>query len=104
MIETDVEIRKDLIKQLKERGTSQAHYESLVDDYIKFWNVKEELLADINERGVNIEYTNTAGHQAWKRNDSVSEVVKVQNQMLKILGDLGISGSHVGGETFEAKL
>lgn len=97
-------VKKALLAQMTERGTMQDHYQSLVDDYMAFFKVKEDLIADINTRGVVINYTDSRGNPAQKKNDSVTELVKVNNQMLKILGDLGIRGADIGGEPVDDEL
>lgn len=89
------EIRKDMIKQLKDRNILESHYISLVDDYMELWNIKNLLIADINERGVNVEWNNGGGQSGVKKNDSVNELVRVNAQMLKILSELGIRGADI---------
>lgn len=88
-------IRKDMIKQLKDRNILESHYISLVDDYMELWNIKNLLIADINERGVNVEWNNGGGQSGVKKNDSVNELVRVNAQMLKILSELGIRGADI---------
>lgn len=88
-------IRKDMIKQLKDRNILESHYISLVDDYMELWNIKNLLIADINTRGVNVEWNNGGGQSGVKKNDSVNELVRVNAQMLKILSELGIRGADI---------
>ncbi len=88
-------IKKDMIKQLKDRNILESHYISLVDDYMELWNIKNLLIADINARGVNVEWNNGGGQRGVKKNDSVNELVRVNAQMLKILSELGIRGADI---------
>lgn len=88
-------IHKDMIKQLKDRNILESHYISLVDDYMELWNIKNLLIADINTRGVNVEWNNGGGQSGVKKNDSVNELVRVNAQMLKILSELGIRGADI---------
>lgn len=88
-------IKKDMIKQLKDRNILESHYISLVDDYMELWNIKNLLIADINARGVNVEWNNGGGQSGVKKNDSVNELVRVNAQMLKILSELGIRGADI---------
>ena len=53
-----VEIKEDLLKQLKENETHGKHYEDLVNDYMALWDIKNRLIADIKERGVSVEWNN----------------------------------------------
>lgn len=98
-------IKKDLIEQLKERGLeSKSHYVSLVDDYCRLWRVKNMLFDDIKKRGVNVEYNNGGGQKGFKRNDSVSEITRVNGQMLKILSELGLRGADILAKEEEVEL
>lgn len=83
-----------IIKQLKEKQVYQfAHYQDLVNDYMKFWDFKNMLQNDIESRGVSVEWNNGGGQGGFKKNDSISELLKVNTQMLKILYDLGVRAS-----------
>lgn len=98
-------IRDDLIKQLEERGLEKrSHYVSLVDDYCRLWEVKDMLFDDITKRGVNVPYNNGGGQQGYKRNDSVSELTRVNAQMLKILSELGLRGADIEAKEEEVEL
>ena len=83
-------IRDDLNNQLERNGTVGKYYADLVDDYMAFWVDKCLLNADIKERGVNVEYNNGGGQTGIKRNDSITDKIKVNAQMLNILAALGI--------------
>lgn len=83
-----------IIKQLKEKQVYQfAHYRDLVEDYMKFWDFKNMLQEDIEERGVSIYWCNGGGQEGYKKNESIAELLKVNKQMLTILYDLGIRAS-----------
>lgn len=98
-------IRDDLIKQLEERGLEKmCHYVSLVDDYCRLWEVKDMLFEDISQRGVNVPYNNGGGQSGFKRNDSVSELTRVNAQMLKILSELGLRGADIEAKEEEVEL
>lgn len=94
MTERD-QIRADLLEQLKEKGVTHRHYISLVDDYLKLWDVKNLLFSDIKDRGVSVTYDHGGGQRGSKKNDSVAEVNKVSASMLKILNELGLKGANV---------
>lgn len=81
-------------KQLKEKQVYQfAHYQDLVNDYMKFWDFKNMLQEDIKERGVSIYWQNSETQYGYKKNDSIGDLIKVNTQMLKILFDLGVRAS-----------
>lgn len=88
-------MKKDLLSQLEERGMVQAYYISLVDDYLRMWDVKNALLDNIEEKGVTIIYDNGGGQRGEKKNDCVPELSKINGQMLKLLNELGLRGADV---------
>lgn len=83
-------IRKSLLQQLARNGTTEAHYEDLVFDYLKMWKVKNDLIDDIEKRGVQVKYQNGKDQHGYKKNDSIAELMKCNAQMLKILSELGL--------------
>jgi len=93
-------IETDLKKQLEASGATHAHYLDLVNDYLSLWDVKNKLIADIEERGVVIEWSN--GKQvSQKKNDSISELNKTNAQMLKLLSELGLKATDIAKEDGE---
>lgn len=89
------QMRKDFIEQLNNRGMKQRYYVSLVDDYLALWDIKNDLIADIEKRGVSVEYNNGGGQSGHKKNDSVPELNRTSGQMLKILSELGLRGADI---------
>lgn len=102
---TEKEIRKDLLHQLSLRKLDeQSYYVSLVDDYISLWQVKNDLIADIKDRGVSVHYDNGGGQRGWKKNDSVVELTRLNKQMLSLLSELGLRGANIEAEEEEVSL
>lgn len=87
-------IEASLRKQLEEKGVIQAHYSDLINDYMSLWDVKNKLIADIEERGVTVLVANGRSVNK-KKNDSVTELNKTNAQMLKLLSELGLDASKV---------
>lgn len=83
------DIKAGLLAQLSARRVTEAYYQDLVNDYMDLWDTKNKLIQDINERGVMVPYI-TASGENLRKNDSVSELVKVSTQMIKILDSLKI--------------
>ena len=52
------EIRKDLMNQLKRNRISTQYYIDLVEKYMDFWDIENDLIDDIRERGVVVTYDN----------------------------------------------
>lgn len=89
---TKTQIKQDLIDQLERRGVYGQHYLDLINDYMALWDIKNDLISDIKERGVTTKYQNGANQWGYKKNDSVSELTKINAQMLKLLSELGLRG------------
>lgn len=85
-----VDIKNDLLEQLQERNILESHFIDLVNDYLSLWDVKSELIYDIEEKGVSLRYQNGANQWGFKKNDSVAELNRVNGQMLTILRELGL--------------
>ena len=90
------QIKADLIDQLERSGTAGKYYMDLVNDYMALWETKMLLINDIETRGVVIEYVTQAGTRNMKRNDSVGDLVKVNDRMVKLLVSLGIQPGQGG--------
>lgn len=90
-------IRADLLDQLERNGTVGKHYTDLVEDYMRFWDVKTMLQEDIETRGVVVIHTHDRGTKTTKKNDSVTELVKVNDRMVKLLDAIGIKPADQGG-------
>lgn len=90
------EIKSDLTDQLERNGTNGKYYLDLVDDYMELYDTKKKLIKDIKERGVVSKYQNSETQWGYKKNDSVDQLLKVNQQMLKLLDALGIKPSQDG--------
>lgn len=90
---TATNIKAELLAQLKEKGLEQAYYVDMVNDYMALWVIKSQLIIDIKERGVTVEYRNGQHQYGKKQNDSLLNLVKVNTQMFKILSELGLRGA-----------
>lgn len=82
-------IKHDLIDQLDRNGTYGEHYLNLIDDYINLWTIKNKLIRD-GKKNPYTEWRNSESSYGRKKNDSIDQAVKVNMQMMKILGFLGI--------------
>lgn len=94
-------IKRDLLDQLERSGTIGEYYLDLVDKYMNLWETDRLLQKDIDERGVSVKYQNGANQWGYKKNDSVDQQIKVNQQMLKILDYLNIKPSKQDGDINE---
>jgi P27 family predicted phage terminase small subunit len=86
-------IEDDLMKQLNEKFIAGEHYHDLVQDYLCLWDLKNELIDDIEEEGVKV-----SGMHGPKSNPAINDLNKTNAQMLKILSDLGLKASPESGD------
>ena len=84
-------IRRDLIDRLERSGNDASYFLNLVEDYMTMYVTKELCKVDINERGVTVTSTGSTGQLITKKNDSVDQILKTNQQMIKLLDKLGIS-------------
>lgn len=83
-------LKNELKQQLIKNNNYNKVTNELLEKYIKFTKMEDDLYADIDERGVSIEWNNGGGQRGYKKNDSLTEITKVNNQKMKILDKLGI--------------
>jgi phage terminase small subunit len=93
-----MQIKQDLLDQLERNGVFGQHYIDLANDYMALWEVKNKLIKDIKEKGVQIKYQNGENQWGYKKNDSVRELTNVNNQMLRLLDSLGLKPSKFEAE------
>lgn len=91
-------VEKALNAILIARGNDPVNDYPLFDlaaDYGNLWRVKDMLLQDIAERGVQVRWQNGENSFGLKKNDSVDSLVKTNAQMLKILNYLKVEPSDI---------
>ena len=90
-------VRKALRNQLKENGADNPLWLDLVEDYMKFWDLKEELQKSIRTKGAMVVVKN-GSQEFYKKNDAVVELPKVSKRMTDILEILKIHAVVVENE------
>ena len=93
------QIKRDLIDQLERQGIYGQHYLDLVNDYMELYDIKNKLIRD-GKKTPYTEWRNSETSYGRKKNDSIDQAVKVNQQMLKILAFLNIKPS-THGEMFD---
>lgn len=91
-------IKRDLIKSASANINKNKCYLDLIDDYMILWDTKNKLIKDIEERGVVVDYVSNSGITNKKKNESVGDLLKVNQQMTKLLDSLGIVPSNLDGD------
>lgn len=92
------DIHRDLMDQLERSGMTEAYFTDLVEDYMALWVDKQLLTQNIQTKGVVVKYNNGGGQRGQKRNDAITDKLKVSNQMLSILNALGIRPPDADGD------
>ena len=83
-------IKEDLKNQLIVQNKFGKQFDDMIEDYIFFVKLKEDLQYDIKEKGIRYATMTGNGYMADKPNESVPNLLKVNGQMLKILQDLDL--------------
>ena len=94
-------IREDLKGQLLSQNKFGKQFDDMIEDYIFFVKLKEELQLDIKENGLRYRTMTGNGYPTDKPNESVQNLVKINAQMLKILQDLELKAPDDGPEEGE---
>lgn len=95
---TAEEIKTDLLDQLDRNGVVGKYFLDLVNQYVNLWETNQMLQSDIEERGILVEYQNGKDQWGHKKNESVEQQLKVNQQMIKILDYLNIKPSKQDGD------
>lgn len=83
-------IRSSLVDQLERSGNATAYYLNLVNDYMMLYTIKELANADVMENGITVEWRNSETQYGRKQNESVNQILKTNQQMIKLLKMLRI--------------
>ena len=83
-------IKSSLVDQLERSGNATAYYLNLVNDYMMLYTIKELANADILENGISVEWRNSETQYGRKQNESVNQILKTNQQMVKLLKMLKI--------------
>lgn len=85
------DIKNSLLETLEKSNNNTPYFVNLVEDYMSFYETKELAKAEIEEKGVMVEYQNGKNQNGYKKNDMIEVIVKVNAQMIKILDKLKIN-------------
>lgn len=92
------DIEASIYKQLELNGASDvAVYTDMVANYMRLYDIKEKLQADIKKRGVKVEMEMSTKVKKIVTNESIKDIMDVQSQMMSILDRLRIKPSECDG-------
>lgn len=87
------ELHDSLMQSLETRGLTGAAYVDKVQEYMDFWELRRQLRADIEKRGLTV--IDDRGRSVENR--SVSLEIQVSRQMLAIWAALGLKPEDAKG-------
>jgi len=96
-------IREDLKTQLLNQSKLGKHFEDMVEDYIFFVRLKEDLQQDIRDHGLRYKSMTGNGYSTEKPNESVKNLKDINAQMLKILQELDLKEPDEGPKVGDGK-
>lgn len=82
------ELRNAMLADLKNAGLDQPPYVDQVNEYMVAWCLLRELDADIEARGIRVEYRNGSQH-GMKENESIGSKIRLRGRMDEIFRNLG---------------
>ena len=85
-------IRKDLKDQLIAQNKYGEHFNDMIENYLFYVKLKEELQYDIDTRVIRYEARTGNGYKTDKPNESIKNLTNVTTEMRKILQDLDLKG------------
>lgn len=92
-------IRKDLKDQLIAQNKFGEHFNDMIENYLFYVKLKEELQYDIDTRGIRYEARTGNGYKTDKPNESIKNLTNVTTEMRKILQDLDLKEPEEPPET-----
>lgn len=97
------QMREQMIEDLKAAGIKNAYFLDKVDRFMSLWVRSKELEADLEERGIRVEYCN--GTQRGETdNKSLDRLMKVYDRMDEIHRQLGYQETVKAGRQAQAKM
>lgn len=83
-------IHSDLIDQLERDGIIGQQFFDMVDEYMNYWVIAQDLKEDIKKNGAVVTYQNGEHQKGTKKNPAFDMLKSVNNTMFKILSFLKI--------------
>ena len=97
------QMQEQMIADLKAAGIHNAYFLDKVDRFMSLWVRAKELEADLEERGIRVEYCN--GTQRGETdNKSLDRLMKVYDRMDEIHRQLGYQETVKAGRQAQAKM
>ena len=83
------------MEQLRSRNANIDVLVDRVDDYVKLWNIKEQLQNSIETDGSIIEECNNVGAMVKKPHPAIKELLAVDKQMIALAKHLELEPSKI---------
>lgn len=97
------EMREQMVADLKGAGIYNAYFLDKVDRFMSLWVQSKELEADLQERGIRVEYCN-GSQRGETDNKSLDRLMKVYDRMDEVHRQLGYQETVKAGRQAQAKM
>lgn len=84
------EMRHDLQKQLVDQNKYGSHFDDMIENYLFYVRVIDELKRDIKDNGIRYKVKTGNGYTTEKPNESLKNITVMTAEMRKILQDLNL--------------
>lgn len=95
---SQAKLKKSLAEALERHGKTTDYYKALANDYLRYNNLKEELMEDCEKNGPRITVAGTNGAMITKDNKSFQLLNNTTKTMLSILKALDIEENELPGD------
>lgn len=92
---TAKKIKASLIEQLHSKGADIDVLVDRINDYIKLWEIKENLQSSIETDGTIIEECNNVGAMIKKTHPAIAQLLAVDKQMIALAKHLELEPSKI---------
>lgn len=104
MEERGIAIKTALLDHLDKIGASTAYLVDLVDKYMEFWDILQQLKDHIRKEGAVYQERNASGNLVMKNNPAIKDLNAVNREMLAILRMLKINPEEIAKLDYDDRL
>lgn len=100
-IKREKAVRDDIQAFVEKAKVNGKVFDDMVEDYMFFWNTKEDLKENVRQNGVKETYCNGANQYGERINQSIDKIKMVEFEMRKIRAEIGYTVSAVAEEEID---
>ncbi len=84
-------VRESLEAQLRAKGADVTHFQSLIEDYLFYWDHEKKMQKSVKSDGIMMDAISAQGKPYKKENPAVKAAVMYNKQKLAILKELDLT-------------